>query len=362
VSSSKRLLRAGFLLIVILAIAMMGIGFAASDGSPANWILLKIYNANPIYYDVNVELRVSGERIRVTRIMECKPRLTRTGLFSFYPSWYPARHLISERLPSGGGILIVPPRICLDQEPVAGNYWPLVMLVDSVDNPSVIRAFYDEAGSDGGDATVAIERVTVSFPTQEHPLAYETEFSDWVPGWVREPLSQGESQPLFYAAVLFEVPDALWRQSSDITSRLLANQTFGVIDSSSDLVTFLDSVFSFGVNDRPFIDQGFYPTKRYPSPVPADGKFRFRMRDALPLRPAGDALEPANEAKGVVLFFKSEVMNQYLSGRGGAPGPVRLNPGQIWGDRGAGSYVWIPSEQHLYLMRSIPMRLILQPR
>lgn len=329
----------------------------------AIWAGAKVWNerAEPVakswYYEIAVDLTFDGQPVHIQRVAECRPIWRDASGLQDTLSFYPARYLASTRLPDGSGIMVVYPAVCRRNTPVQLGYDPLILWADNIEDPKTIEAYYHSAALKKDGGRIKLVSITVTTPVNAAPTPYDDEFMDWNGGAGRQPTPSG-TLLRFSAAYAFEVPRSAWSSDDRIRSSLEEIKDDGAIDHKNPLMGWASFAFPLPT-DRPLIDSGFYPSPDHPSLEDAMESKPLRMRDVIPLRIVGDHLEADFGAKGTLVFYSRDRLMPYTTGDG--PKNAVLVGHKVSGNLGAGSYIWLPNEERLFLLTDSSMDFVLHP-
>lgn len=311
-------------------------------------------------FRISVDLSIDGRPVTVDRVVECKPQHRRRpdGTGRYYASWYQARYLLSQRLSDGSGVMIVAPKVCTENRVMESGYDPLVMWADNANDPVMVEAYYDVHALRGGAGRIQLSKVAVVAPSDEAPRVYSDEFVDWNGGSFRDADPKGES--LLYAeAHMYEVPASKWQANDTIRRGLMQITEAGPIPLHTPLMNALDGAFPIN-NDWAFVDSGYYPGKSVPALDKLNQGSSFWMPNVIPLRVTKDGLQPDEAARGTLVYYRAENLRRFMTGID-TPTHVRLGGKDINGNRGAGSFIWLPKEQRLLYLGARLVRFILKP-
>jgi hypothetical protein len=311
-------------------------------------------SAEPWFFELAVDLQVDGQPIKIQRVIECQPIWREAPGLEATQSFYPRRYLTSARLPGGSGVMVVNPNVCRRNTPVEFGYDPLILWTDSADNPNVIEAYYDPDALKQGSGRVKLVSIDVKAPTAAKAEPEPQDFIDWAGGVGRLAIPEGE-RLRFSAVYAVEVPAVLWEADERIREALEQIVEAGAVEPP--LVGWLSSAFP-SPTDRPFIDTGFYPSVDYSSLDEVVNR-PLRMRDVIPLRIAANRLETDFSSRGTLVFYRLEQVMRFTTGKG--PEDAVVAGATVSGNRGAGSYVWLPANRRLFLLRDGPMSFVLHP-
>jgi hypothetical protein len=102
-------------------------------------------------FEVTVDLTAEGQRMQITRTIECEPWRRREAGLIPYTQWRAKTESFGQRLPSGAAVMIVTPSFCRsayrkegsssDELPVSKGHIPYIGWADNADNPTVVEAY-----------------------------------------------------------------------------------------------------------------------------------------------------------------------------------------------------------------------------
>ncbi len=335
--------------LVLSAIAGLSLfGFANLSGAR---------QLEPWFFKTIIELVVQTESLHVERVIECTPSMPVGQVSEATPAYYNSRHLISQRLANGSGIMIVAPRVCSANTPVQRGYDPVVLWTDSADRPSTIEAYYSGEAARAGARKIALTSIKVDAPVERDSNSASLEFLDWSGGASRDPAPKGE-RVLFVSAYAFEISATEWSKNERIRAMLLERKTSGAVELNSELMVFLADQFPLP-DDVWYRNGGFYPAK-HPSLDAALQRTPLRSHDVIPIRLEEGRLFADFSSAGTMVFYPIEVARKFI--RSSGPANVEIAGRSVSGNRGAGTYVWLADLRRLLLMNDTSFVFILNPR
>lgn len=121
-------------------------------------------------FEITVDLTAEGQRMQITRTIECEPWRRRHAGVRPYTQWRPATKSFGERLPSGAAVMMVTPSFCRsayrkpgmkgDELPVSPGHIPYIGWADNADNPTVVETYISPEYFERPDARVRYHGMT----------------------------------------------------------------------------------------------------------------------------------------------------------------------------------------------------------
>lgn len=328
--------------------SMCWLGFQkSSDGrQPESW-----------FFKTTADLVFQAKPLRIERAIECRST-TEGPISEATPAYYNTRHLISQRLPDGSGLMLVAARVCPENTPVQRGYNPVLLWADSADRPELIEAYYSNEAAQRGKAQMQLASIRVDAPFEESLEVSRSEFIDWNGSASRDPLPHGQ-RLVFVTAYAFEIPSAEWSQQEDVRLTLLGREASGAIEANSNLMTLLDDKFPIP-DELWYRNGGFYPTAKHPSLEAISQNSPLRSRDVIPLRIENGSFVADFSARGTLAFYPADVARQFNRNTG--PANASIAGHKVNGNRGAGTYIWLAESQRLFLVINTSFLFILNPK
>lgn len=165
-------------------------------------------------FEVTVDLTAEGQRMQITRTIECEPRRRRHGGIKPYTQWRAATKSFGERLPSGAAVMMVTPSFCRsayrkpgmkgDELPVSQGHIPYIGWADDADNPTVVETYISPDYFKRPDARVRYHGMTARL-VSGGSLRKKSDDFEWFENW--ESLSADETAIAMYARA---IPQEIW--------------------------------------------------------------------------------------------------------------------------------------------------------
>lgn len=284
-------------------LAMLGLWAAAEVIDPfAGSMLFRTLFLAPVAYDVTVDLTAEGQRVTFTRRVSCIPSVG-WELIDQYQRMTPAFGSFGERLPSGGAVMVVTPRICgriaetfegSGELAIPEGHVPSIGWADDVDHPNVIETYVSRSYFDRPNARVRYHGMTVKSARFSIFRGRNEAFNWFNNGHRTSPAELGYG---FYA---WAVPEEEWSGDEMLAGYLDNLDRPDVLPAELDVRVQKINPFALGQGDRMLghgLDDG----------PPPDGQQRRAIPELariIPLIDVGEGFEIRPGEQGYLAFHR----------------------------------------------------------
>jgi hypothetical protein len=289
--------------VVVVIIAWTTIELLDPDESPESWLLLKLFHPGPFNFTVNVDLKVDGQPVHLDRVIQCKPKFTSRITGRLRAAWYSSRSMISEKLSSGAGVMIVLPDVCDYLEIVPADFVPVIMWTADANNPDVIESYFDPASLRRGLGHIKFVKMTVTWPSDSQVEEYQIDFIDLFGNVGMNPPPKGIARR-YVGYFAYEIPKEYWsKYAPELTGPVSNAPEVFLPGRDRDQ---LHSKLSIDVTDLLYtLDGPYFPkTKAW-----GGGRIHeLPPAEVLPFEKAGSGLQIDETQRGTIIFYSASAM------------------------------------------------------
>ena len=275
-------------------------------------------------FEVTVDLTAEGERMQITRTIECEPWRRRRGGLDPYTQWRAKTKSFGQRLPSGAAVMMVTPSFCRsayrkkgatsDDLPVSPGHIPYIGWADDADNPTVIETYISPDYFKRPDARVRYHGLTARIVSAGPLPGKKTKEFDWFGKWTFV-----EPDEIGFALYAQIVPKEIWQEIPIVAANVqgahdpkiisqknyveLAKRLSALHGKRFSLLYGRDGIRNgYGLTTGPSPDRSSQPGKKRP------------VEDIVPLLRQNMKFEIDSTARGYLAYYRIDSSTGKISG------------------------------------------------